>query len=47
MTSSRRARVGDFDGAGPGTIAAVDERIEPGGRERLEMLRVAELPRSA
>ncbi|MGH2382537.1 MAG: TPM domain-containing protein [Candidatus Limnocylindria bacterium] len=35
------ARVGDFDGAALTTIQALDERMDGGGRERLEMLRVA------
>lgn len=34
------ARVGDFDGAALNTIEAIDERMSPGGRERLEMLRI-------
>ena len=35
------ARQGDFDGATLGTIQALDERMDVGGRDRLEMLRVA------
>ena len=35
------ARIGDFDGAALSTILVLDERMDGGGRERLEMLRVA------
>ncbi|MGQ0608896.1 MAG: TPM domain-containing protein [Chloroflexota bacterium] len=35
------ARTGDFDGAALSTIQALDERMDGGGRDRLEMLRVA------
>lgn len=36
----RAARVGDFDRATLSTIEALDERMDAGGRDRLEMLRV-------
>ena len=35
------ARAGDLDAASVATMAAVDERVTPGGRDRLEVLRVA------
>jgi len=34
------ARVGDFDAAALNTVAALDERIDPAGRDRLDSLRV-------
>ena len=34
------ARAGDFDGAALNTIEALDRRMDAGGRERLEMLRI-------
>lgn len=34
------ARVGDFDSAALNTLAALDARIDPGGRSRLETLRI-------
>ncbi|MDQ3345199.1 MAG: TPM domain-containing protein [Chloroflexota bacterium] len=35
------ARAGDFDSAALSTIEALDERMDAGGRDRLEMLRIA------
>ena len=35
------ARAGDFDAAALSTIEALDERMDAGGRDRLEMLRIA------
>ncbi|MDQ3690651.1 MAG: TPM domain-containing protein [Chloroflexota bacterium] len=35
------ARAGDFDGAALNTIEALDGRMDAGGRDRLEMLRIA------
>lgn len=35
------ARAGDFDAAALRTVEALDQRMDTGGRERLEMLRVA------